>query len=96
MSERMTVGTPDGRRLGIELADPADGRVLIHTPTAGWVFPGHLDARVERELRQVTYSRPCYARSERHAGRTIADCKRDRAAFEFTGAIENVNVRYTF
>jgi hypothetical protein len=93
---QLAVATPEGGKLEVVLVGPGDGRVLIHqTRTAGWLFADHVEAGVERGLRHVTYSRPGYARSERHAGRTIADCKRDRVAFEFTGTIENVNVRYT-
>ena len=96
-TSQLAVATPEGGKLEVELVGPDDGRVLIYqTRTAGWLCAGHVEAGVERGLRHVTYSRPGHARSERHAGRTIADCKRDRAAFEFTGTIENVNVRYTF
>jgi pimeloyl-ACP methyl ester carboxylesterase len=83
MYERMTVAIADGRKLEVELAGPGDGTVLIYhngTPTAGRLFARHVDAGAARGLRHVTYSRPGYARSDRHAGRTVADCAADVGA----------------
>ncbi len=86
----MTVATSGGRKLEVELAGPTDGRVLVFhngTPTAGRLFARHVEAGAERGLRHVTYSRPGYARSERHAGRTIADGAEDvRAIIDALGA----------
>jgi len=78
----MEVQAPDGRKLVVEVAGPADGDVVLYhtgTPSAGSLFEPLLDAGAERGLRHVCYSRPGYAGSDRESGRTIADCARDVA-----------------
>jgi pimeloyl-ACP methyl ester carboxylesterase len=91
----MTVATPGGRGLEVELAGPSDGTVAIYhngTPMAGRLFAAHVEAGAERELRHVTYSRPGYARSERDVGRTIADCAQDVEAITDALGTERVFV----
>jgi pimeloyl-ACP methyl ester carboxylesterase len=76
----LDVETPDGRRLDVEWAGPEDGdAVLFHTgtPGAGSLFEPLLEAGTERGLRHVSYSRPGYGDSDRHSGRTVADCAHD-------------------
>jgi pimeloyl-ACP methyl ester carboxylesterase len=69
-----------GRTLEVEVAGPESGQaVLVHTgtPSAGRLYAANVKAGADRGLRHITYSRPGYARSARHAGRTIADCVAD-------------------
>jgi pimeloyl-ACP methyl ester carboxylesterase len=67
-------------RLDVEIGGPEDGRaVFFHTgtPSAGRLFGPMIDAGSERGLRHVVYSRPGYGASDRHAGRSVADCVSD-------------------
>ncbi len=83
MPETAQITAPDGRRLEVELAGPQDGLALIFhvgTPCAGRLFAPMVDAGRSRGVRHITYSRPGYGGSERHAGRTVADCAGDVAA----------------
>jgi pimeloyl-ACP methyl ester carboxylesterase len=80
MASSMTIGGPGGRRLEVEVAGPDDGRAVVFhngTPSDGTMFPPLVDAGARRGLRHVAYSRPGYARSDRHEGRTVADCAAD-------------------
>ena len=73
----------DGRELEVALAGPPDGEALFShhgTPGAAEMLDPLVDAGAERNLRHITYSRPGYGRSSRHAGRTIASCVADVAA----------------
>jgi pimeloyl-ACP methyl ester carboxylesterase len=56
--------------------------VISHggTPSSGHTFAPNLDAASERGLRHVAYARPGYGESDRHEGRTVADCRGDTAA----------------
>lgn len=79
----MTIVGPQGRRLEVEVAGPEDGTMLVFhagTPSAGRLYAPHVDAGAERGLRHLTYSRPGYGESDRHAARTVADCAEDVAA----------------
>jgi pimeloyl-ACP methyl ester carboxylesterase len=72
--------TPDGRRLAVEVAGPEDGEVIVFhtgTPSVGSIFEPMLEAGAERGLRHVSYARPGYAGSDRHPGRSHADCVGD-------------------
>jgi pimeloyl-ACP methyl ester carboxylesterase len=72
-----------GRTLEVEVAGLESGQaVLFHTgtPCAGRLYAANVKAGADRGLRHITYSRPGYGRSPRHAGRTIADCVPDVAA----------------
>jgi pimeloyl-ACP methyl ester carboxylesterase len=81
--QRHEVTTEDGRRLAVELSGPAEGEVVVFhtgTPSAGLLFDDLIEAGAERGLRHVSYARPGYGGSDRHEGRTVADCARDVAA----------------
>ena len=74
---------PGGRTLEVEVAGPEDGRVVLFhngTPSAGSLFAPLVDTGADRGVRHVAYSRPGYANSERHEGRTVADCAADVTA----------------
>jgi pimeloyl-ACP methyl ester carboxylesterase len=79
----ISIAGPRGRRLDVEIAGPDDGRTVIFhngTPSAGSLFAPLVDAGASRGLRHVSYSRPGYAGSDRHEGRTVADCATDVTA----------------
>jgi pimeloyl-ACP methyl ester carboxylesterase len=83
MDSSLQIVAADGRRLDVELAGPEDGRPLVFhtgTPSAGDVFAPLVQAGSERGVRHIAYSRPGYGRSDRRAGRTVADCVADVAA----------------
>jgi pimeloyl-ACP methyl ester carboxylesterase len=75
-----TVYTPGGRWLAVqECGDPAGRPVLVHmgTPNSRHLYgPNRADA-ADRDLRLISYDRPGYGGSGRHAGRTVADCAAD-------------------
>lgn len=79
---RIEVAAPDGRRLDVELSGSGDRAVLFHTgtPSSGELFDASVADGTARGLRHIAYSRPGYAGSDRHAGRTVADCAGDVAA----------------
>jgi pimeloyl-ACP methyl ester carboxylesterase len=80
---RIQIAAGGGRRLDVEAGGPEDGQlVIVHggTPSAGILYPPHVAEGADRGLRQVTYSRPGYATSDRHEGRSVADCVDDVAA----------------
>jgi pimeloyl-ACP methyl ester carboxylesterase len=67
----------DGRRLDVEVAGPAGGEPLIFhlgTPSSATVYPALVELGAQRGMRHISWSRPGYSRSERLAGRTVADC----------------------
>ena len=71
-----------GRSLDVRVAGPKDGVVLVAhhgTPSTGRPFRPYVEAAADRGLRLVTYTRPGYARSTRHLGRSVADCAADTA-----------------
>jgi pimeloyl-ACP methyl ester carboxylesterase len=85
------IGT-DGRRIDVEVSGPEGGRPLIFhtgTPMAGTVFAPLVQAGAERGLRHIAYSRPGYGSSDRHAGRTVADCVADVAVIADELGIED-------
>ena len=67
--------------LELNTVGPDDGRpVLLHHGTPGAAHPSYApldEVAIERGWRQIFYSRPGYAGSARHAGRTVADCVAD-------------------
>lgn len=80
---RVQVTTADGRVLDVVSAGPAGGTaVLLHvgTPSEGLLYERFVEEGARRGLRHVTYSRPGYGGSTRHAGRSVADCAGDVAA----------------
>jgi pimeloyl-ACP methyl ester carboxylesterase len=82
--ETFEVTTPDGRKLEAIAEGAADGTlVVLHhgTPgSAGEIWPPHISEAEARGLRLAAYSRPGGAGSDRHPGRTVADCAADAAA----------------
>jgi pimeloyl-ACP methyl ester carboxylesterase len=83
MRERVLIEGGHGRRLEVEVAGPDGGMtVIVHTgtPSSGMLYPPAVAEGAERGLRHIAYARPGYASSDRHRGRTVADCARDVAA----------------
>lgn len=83
MSANRTTRGPDGRLLEFELSGPADGRLLVlhhGTPGAGSAYSQWTADGAQRGLAHLSYSRPGYAASTRHAGRAVADCVADVVA----------------
>jgi pimeloyl-ACP methyl ester carboxylesterase len=83
MFETVEIAASDGRRLEVQLAGPEDGQALIFhvgTPSAGRLFAPMVEAGSSRGVRHITYSRPGYGSSQRHAGRSVADGAADVAA----------------
>jgi pimeloyl-ACP methyl ester carboxylesterase len=81
--ESVHVKARDGRKLEVQSAGPPDGRAVLFqvgTPAAGILYPPLVELGSERGLRHISYSRPGYGGSERHPGRTVADCAADIAA----------------
>ena len=77
------VQLPDGRQVEICIAGPADGVPLVFhhgTPGGGRIYEPFAQEAAARGLRMVTYSRPGYGSSTRHAGRDVAACASDTAA----------------
>jgi pimeloyl-ACP methyl ester carboxylesterase len=89
------ITAPDGRALEVVMAGPEDGDVvLLHvgTPSAGELFEPHVHSGAERGLRHISYSRPGYGDSDRHEGRTVADCAADVEAIADALGIESLYV----
>ena len=90
MLERRTITGPHGR-LEVQSTGPESGRAIVYhagTPGAGMQFSPLVDVGAERGLRHVCYSRPGYGDSDRHAGRSVADCAADVAAIADALGIE--------
>jgi pimeloyl-ACP methyl ester carboxylesterase len=83
VAESFEVSGPDGRKLEAIAEGPTDGTlVVLHhgTPgSAGEIWPPHIEGAEARGLRLAAYSRPGGAGSDRHPGRTVADCTADAA-----------------
>jgi pimeloyl-ACP methyl ester carboxylesterase len=77
-----TVELIDGRLLEGWSAGAAREAVLFHvgTPSAGIPYPPLVRETERHGLGFVTYSRPGYAGSSRHEGRSVSDCAEDVAA----------------
>lgn len=71
---------PDGRSLDLRVDGPDDGPVLVYvhgTPSSG-LLPDDLGrAALGRGMRLVSWSRPGYSTSSRHADRTVASFAAD-------------------
>jgi pimeloyl-ACP methyl ester carboxylesterase len=83
MAGRFQIRAGDGRLLDVELAGPAGGDPLIFhngTPSSGAIYGPLVELGAKRGLRHISYSRPGYGTSERHAGRSVADCISDVGA----------------
>lgn len=77
--------------LDVETSGPADGTALVFhngTPGAGQMFSEQVEAGARRGFRHVAYSRPGYGGSDRHPGRSVADCAADVAAIADALGIE--------
>ena len=81
--EGRTITLGNGRSLDVLVAPPSDGAVglISHHGTPGEAsrFAPWADSARERGLRLVGFSRPGYAGSSRHAGRTVAAVAADVA-----------------
>src|SRR3954465_13318941 len=76
MEREEAITTPDGRRLIATIAGPDDGGGVVPHPgprSGGRIFREEVDAGAQRGLQHVSYARPGYADSARHAGRLGAD-----------------------
>jgi pimeloyl-ACP methyl ester carboxylesterase len=79
----LTVRAAGGRNLEVLVDGPDHGTVLLFhdgTPTAAVRFPQLTDPAAKRGLRMVTYSRPGYAASTPHHGRSVSDAAEDSEA----------------
>jgi pimeloyl-ACP methyl ester carboxylesterase len=83
MANERDIRIPDGRRLHLYEAGDGDGElVIVHhgSPGSGLLWDRwDVDAK-DRGIRLVGYDRPGYDRSDRHAGRSIANAATDAAA----------------
>lgn len=80
---RETVTAADGRRLDVRIAGPEGGPAIVAhpgTPDYARLHSETLAAGAERGVRHVSYARPGYLESDRHEGRSLADCAADVAA----------------
>ena len=83
MARRFEVALPDGRVLeALEEGDPEGTLLVYHHGSPGAAVPyGPFDRLAsERGVRFASYSRPGFAGSSRHEGRTVADAAGDAAA----------------
>jgi pimeloyl-ACP methyl ester carboxylesterase len=90
-SQRTHVRARDGRQLEVLVAgEPERGTIIVHhgTPSSAELFCPLVATGAERGLRHVAYSRPGYGHSDRHAGRTVADCVPDVEAIADSLGIE--------
>jgi pimeloyl-ACP methyl ester carboxylesterase len=81
--ELLTLTLPDGRTLGYAAwGDPAGQPIISIHGTPGCRLSRHPDnAKIAATgARLITYDRPGYGASDRHRGRTVADCVDDVAA----------------
>jgi len=92
---REIVTTADGRRLEVTVAGPEDGAaIMAHggTPDDGRLYPETVEAGAQRGMRHVSYARPGYLGSDRHEGRSVADCAADVVAIADALGIERFYV----
>ena len=74
------VETPDGRVLQVLERGVPEGRpVLVHggSPNSRLLFDHTVELAERQGIRLISYDRPGYGGSSRHAGRTVADCAAD-------------------
>lgn len=91
----LEVRAKDGRRLMVTVLGPEDGETvfLLHgTPGVRDLFEPNVREGARRGLRHVLYSRPGYEGSDRHPGRSMADCASDVAAVADALGIERFYV----
>ncbi len=92
---REVIAGPRGRRLDVRVVGPRGGPVIIAhsgTPDDASLRPETVAAGIERGARHVSYARPGYLRSDRHQGRSVADCAADVRAIADALAIERFHV----
>jgi pimeloyl-ACP methyl ester carboxylesterase len=80
LSAEHRVETADGRILqALERGTPDGHPVLVHngTPNSRLLFDSTVEAAMRHGIRLISYDRPGYGGSSRHAGRTVADCAPD-------------------
>jgi pimeloyl-ACP methyl ester carboxylesterase len=80
VSREHTISAPDGRRLRLlEDGDPDGVPVLVHhgTPSSRLLSRHTIADARERGIRLIGYDRPGYGGSDRHPGRSVADCVQD-------------------
>lgn len=91
MGRRETVTTADGRRLEVMIAGAEQGTTVVAhsgTPDDGTLHRATLDEGELRGVTHVSYARPGYAGSDRHEGRSVADCAVDVEAIADALGIE--------
>jgi pimeloyl-ACP methyl ester carboxylesterase len=80
-AERLELSAPDERKLeAIVEGRPNGDLVVLHHGTPGSaheIWPPYIESAEARGLRLAAYSRPGGGGSERHDGRTVADCAAD-------------------
>jgi pimeloyl-ACP methyl ester carboxylesterase len=89
------VETPDGRVIQVLERGIPDGRpVLVHngTPNSRLMFDTEVEAAERRGIRLISYDRPGYGGSSRHAGRTVGDCAQDVRAIAASLGIDRLAV----
>lgn len=81
MGERLrAITTPDGRTLGVAQWGDLDGRPVLQlhgTPGSRLNRLPDEDGIRRAGIRLITYDRPGYGASDRHAGRRVVDCVDD-------------------
>lgn len=88
---RETVNASDGRRLEVTIVGPEEGAAIVAhggTPDDGRLYPETLEEGTRRGMRHVSYARPGYVDSDRHEGRSVADCVADVVAIADALGIE--------
>ncbi|HTX12037.1 MAG TPA: alpha/beta hydrolase [Solirubrobacteraceae bacterium] len=89
------VQTPDGRVLQVlERGVPDGPSVLVHngTPNSRLMFDAEVEAAERQGIRIISYDRPGYGGSSRHAGRTVGDCADDVRAIAAALGIDRLAV----
>jgi pimeloyl-ACP methyl ester carboxylesterase len=89
------IRTADGRRLSVLEGGAPDGRpVLVHngTPNSRLLYEPSVRLAEAQGIRMIGYDRPGYGDSDRHAGRTVADCAADVRAIANALGIERMVV----
>jgi pimeloyl-ACP methyl ester carboxylesterase len=89
------IRTADGRRLSVLEGGAPDGRpVLVHngTPNSRLLYEPSVRLAEAQGIRLIGYDRPGYGGSDRHAGRTVADCAGDVQAIANALGIERMVV----
>jgi pimeloyl-ACP methyl ester carboxylesterase len=79
----MNVTTLDGRTLRVVTGGDANGMpVLVHhgSPSSGMLYPKWEQAARAEGVRLISYDRPGYGGSTRHAGRRVGDAAADARA----------------